>query len=445
MRGKQVIGLAWLICPMLCLSVPASGPALEEPTLTSIPLQEFQEFAQAIEEIKSHYVHEIKDAELFQNAIRGMLENLDPHSAFLDSDEFQELKINTEGEFSGLGIEVSLDHAGLKVISPLEDSPAMKVGIKAGDLIVKLDNTPVEGLKLKDAVKKMRGTKGSSVLLTVLREPSTHPMLFKVHRAPIRIKSVKGELMAPSYGYVKLTQFQEETPKDLEHTLAQLEKNNGRPLKGLILDLRNNPGGILDSAIDVCDLFLDPTKLGYEGLVVFTQGRTPETQIKARAKGTDRLHGAPLVILINEGSASASEIVAGALQDQNRAILIGQKSFGKGSVQTVLPLGEKQAIKLTTALYYTPSGRSIQAEGILPDIDVEAGTLTATSTDKIPLGIHEQDLRGHLKNEGPAGKKVAKDTPSHVALNPQLQQRLRSDLQLKEAFNVVKALQLAKK
>ncbi|HEY4731786.1 MAG TPA: S41 family peptidase, partial [Gammaproteobacteria bacterium] len=322
-----------------------------------LPLNELNTFTEVFANIKSSYVEPVDDKTLIDYAIRGMLSGLDPHSAYLDTEAFAELQVGTSGEFGGLGIEVGMEDGFVKVISPIDDTPAQKAGVEAGDLIIRLDETPVKGLTLKEAVDIMRGKPGSTIVLTIVREGRDKPFKLTLERAIIKVKSVKTKNYDQGFGYVRITQFQSNTGENLIEAIEDLKKKNDGNLKGLVLDLRNNPGGVLSAAVSVSDAFLE------KGLIVYTEGRVADAELKFKATPTDNLKGAPLVVLINGGSASASEIVAGALQDHKRAVIIGTKSFGKGSVQTIIPMNDNTALKLTTARYYTPSGRSIQAEG----------------------------------------------------------------------------------
>src|SRR5664279_640026 len=351
-----------------------------------------------------------------------MLSGLDPHSAYLDADSFKELQVGTQGEFGGLGIEVGMEDGLVKVISPIEDTPAYTAGVKSGDLIIKLDDTLVKGLTLNDAVKRMRGKPGSAILLTIVRKSETKPLQISVTRAVIKVQSVKSKLVDPGYGFVRVTQFQEHTGENLATALMNLQKQNNGPLQGLVLDLRNDPGGLLTGAVAVSATFLPK-----DALVVYTEGRTADAKMHLTASADNYVRGGakndylrnlpgdfkkvPMVVLINGGSASASEIVAGALQDHKRATVMGTQSFGKGSVQTILPMGNNAGLKLTTARYYTPSGRSIQAKGIEPDIAVDDGR------DSGGNRIREANLERHLEiAKGTAGKdtedaKVAMPAP----------------------------------
>ena len=405
-----------------------------------IPMEDVQRFSNALSEIKKYYVKPISDKELFDNAIRGMLNGLDPHSGYLDENDFKELQTSTNGEFGGLGIEVTMEEGVVKVITPLVDTPAFKAGVKSGDYIIKLGSKSVQGLELKDAVNMMRGKEGSAIELTVLRKGQTKPLTFNLVREKIQIKSVKSKLYENTYAYIRLSQFQALTDKDMEQAVAQLKTQAGGQLKGLVLDLRNNPGGLLDSAIQVSDAFLDKDKKGKPEMIVYTQGRLPGSKFTAMAQPGDILDHAPIVVLINNGSASASEIVAGALKDNKRAIILGTRSFGKGSVQTVLPLDSKRGIKLTTALYFTPSGTSIQAKGITPDIIVEEVNIPKTTDKKgDSMGYSEADLSGHILNANNAQKDTIKQT-----INDE-QNLLHEDYQLYAALTILKGLAIAQK
>lgn len=416
-----------------------------------IPVKEIQRFTAAISQIKNYYVDTVKDEKLFDEAIRGMLAGLDPHSAYLDEEELKELQDATSGEFSGLGLEVIPDSGVLKVISPIDDTPAQKAGIKAGDLIIRINKEMVNKMTMREAIVKMRGKSGTFVTLTIARKNAPAPMDIKVERKTIKVKSVKGRMLAKGYGYIRISSFQTNTEPELIKMLKGLMHQAGGQLRGLVLDLRNNPGGLLDSAVDVSNLFLDSRKLGHERFIVYTKGRFPAAQFQAKATAQDMLHGAPMVILINGGSASGAEIVAGALQDHKRAVLMGTNSFGKGSVQTVLPLDGKSAIKLTTALYYTPAGRSIQAKGIHPDVEITRLTMPAEKGDKLAaLYLKESDLRGHINN-GDAKKDDAvvatldnseeeEDNASSLGSMPSV----KTDYQLHEALNLLRGMAITR-
>lgn len=440
---KKMLPVTLGLVYALTLALPLTALAADEPTTKKesttkrIPLEDVQRFSNAIGEIKKYYVKPVEDKELFDNAIRGMLAGLDPHSSYLNEEEFTELQTTTSGEFGGLGIEVTMEEGVVKVITPLVDTPAFKAGLKSGDYIIKLGKESVQGLSLKDAVNLMRGKAGTPIELTVLRKGASKPLTFDLIREVIVIKSVKSKMLADGYGYIRLTQFQALTGKDMLKAIAQLKQQSNGQLKGLILDLRNNPGGLLDSAIQVSDAFLGKDKAGKPELIVYTEGRLPGSKFTAVADEEDILQNAPMVVLINNGSASASEIVAGALKDNKRAIILGTKSFGKGSVQTVLPLDRKTGIKLTTALYYTPSGVSIQAKGIVPDIMVEEMELPKGVGKKADsMGFSEADLSGHIINKNNAEKDTTKS-------QNKIEDLLHEDYQLYTALTVLEGMSLA--
>jgi carboxyl-terminal processing protease len=369
-----------------------------------LPVEELRAFADVFNAIKQGYVEPVDDKTLINHAISGMLSNLDPHSAYLDAEAFKELREGTQGEFGGLGIEVGMEDGFVKVVSPIEDTPAFRAGIQAGDLIVKLDDTPVKGMTLAEAVKRMRGKPGTSITLTIMRQGESTPIVQRVTREVIRVQSVRSKLIEPGFGYLRIAQFQENTAASVVDHLTKLG-GEGR-LEGLVLDLRNDPGGLLHGAVGVSAAFLPR-----DTLVVSTDGRAPDARREYYASPEDYLRGrredfinrlpdfaldVPMVVLVNAGSASASEIVAGALQDHGRASIVGTQTFGKGSVQTILPLNSQSAIKLTTARYYTPKGRSIQAKGIEPDFVIEE------SENGSARRIREADLVGHLIGGEPA-------------------------------------------
>ncbi|HKM37617.1 MAG TPA: S41 family peptidase [Thiopseudomonas sp.] len=411
-------------------------PALAVPNATdtvaaseTLPLNDLRTFAEVLERIKTAYVEPIDDKTLFENAIKGMLSNLDPHSSYLDPEDFRQLQESTSGEFGGLGIEVGLEDGVLQVIAPIDDSPASAAGLEAQDLIIKIDDQPTKGVSLMEAVEKMRGKPGTSIRLTIVRD-GAKPFDVTLKRAVIKSRSVKSQLLEDGYGFIRVSQFQVNTGSEVGKALNSLQKDNkGQPLQGLVLDLRNNPGGVLQAAVEVTDHFVS------SGLIVYTKGRLANAELRFSATAANTNADVPMVVLINGGSASASEIVAGALQDHKRAVLMGTDSFGKGSVQTVLPLNNDRALKLTTALYYTPKGRSIQAQGIVPDIVVERAKI---SQEENALGVKEADLAGHLGNgNGGADKrnKADKDT------KPRLQDE---DYQVNQAMNLLKGLNVLK-
>lgn len=404
--------------------------------LSPLPLEELHTFTEVFSSIKKNYVEPIDDKTLLENAVKGMLSGLDPHSSYLDADAFKELQVGTSGEFGGLGIEVGMENGFVKVIAPIDDTPAQRAGMHSGDLVIRLDETPVKGLSLREAVDIMRGKPGTDIVLTVVREGVDKPLKITITRAIIRVKSVKFKTLEEGFGYLRITQFQSNTGENLVEAISNLKKDNDG-LKGLILDLRNNPGGVLKASVDVSDAFLE------KGLIVYTEGRQDDSQLKFKATPNDLLKGAPLVVLINGGSASASEIVAGALQDHKRAIIMGEKSFGKGSVQTILQMKNNSALKLTTARYYTPSGRSIQAEGIIPDIKLSNVKLTEAEKPAF-TPIKEADLSGHLVN---GNKDKEKDGDKNDGADAEDKKQLplaSTDFQLYEALNILKGLYLLK-
>lgn len=433
---------ALILAPLICVGSIASHNAWAEESSpmsaaevdavkanankAPLPLTELRTFTEVFDIIKKAYVEDTDDKDLLENAIQGMLSALDPHSAYLKPEAYENLQVNTTGEFGGLGIEVGMEDGFVKVITPIDDTPAAHAGVQAGDLIIKLDSTPVKGLTLGDAVKLMRGKPGSDIILTIVRDGQDRAQEITVTRAVIKSRSVRSREIEPHYGYVRVSQFQIPTGLNVRKAIEKLvAKNEDQALRGLVLDLRNNPGGVLQAAKEVSDVFLDT------GLVVYTKGKNSNSEMELRATPGDALRGAPIVVLINGGSASASEIVAGALQDHKRGVIMGTQSFGKGSVQTVSPLTNGRAIKLTTARYYTPNGRSIQAQGITPDIIVENAKLTKVSEYEY---LKEADLTGHLENTGKYGDASVKRSQNKQKT---LQER---DYQLYEALNLLKAL-----
>ena len=414
-------------------NIPA--PAISSDANAPLPLEELRTFAEIMDRIKAAYVEPVDDKTLLENAIKGMLSNLDPHSAYLDPADFAELQQSTSGEFGGLGIEVGQEEGFLKVISPIDDTPASRAGIQPGDLIIKIDGEPTKGLNMTESVDKMRGKIGSKILLTIVREGNAQSFDVELERAVIKVKSVKSQLLDEHYGYLRISQFQVNTGSEVGNALAQLKKQNGgKKLRGIILDLRNNPGGVLQAAVEVTDHFLS------KGLIVYTKGRIANSELRFSADAADASEGVPLVVLINGGSASASEIVAGALQDHKRGVLMGTDSFGKGSVQTVLPLNNERGLKLTTALYFTPNGRSIQAQGIVPDIVVRRATITREKDNE---NFKEADLAGHLGNgNGGADKpSISKKQGKTAAPLPRPQD---DDFQLSQALSLLKGLSVTR-
>jgi carboxyl-terminal processing protease len=415
----------------------AASQVAEPDQPEGLPLDELRTFAEVFGRIKSDYVEQVDDRSLLSSAIRGMLAGLDPHSAYLDSDQFDDLQEGTSGEFGGLGIEVGMEDGFVEVIAPIDDTPAQRAGIQAGDLIVRIDDKPVKGMSLSDAVELMRGEPGSTIELTLMRDGESKPLRIELERAVIKVASVKQRLLEPGFGYLRVASFQSRTTEDLLAAVEQLKRDSEEPLKGVVLDLRNNPGGVLNAAVGVSDAFLE------DGLIVYTEGRLDDAKLEFRAGPDDVLEGAPLVVLVNGGSASASEIVAGALQDQRRALIMGNETFGKGSVQTIIPVDERTALKLTTARYYTPGGRSIQALGIVPDILLERGSLTLAA-DADLTSVKEANLVRHLADDNgapegevdepaPADDRDADNSEGSVPLAAE-------DYQLSEALNVLKGL-----
>ena len=396
--------------------------------VASLPLEDLRVFTDVYARIKQDYVTEVDDSMLIENAIRGMLSGLDPHSSFLDEEQFRELQIGTSGEFGGLGIEVGMENGFVKVIAPIDDTPAERAGVKAGDLIIRLDGKSVKGLALEEAVKLMRGKKGSKIDLTILREGEDSPLNIIITRDVIRVRSVRSRILEPGIGYVRISNFQSKTTRGLLDAVESLKKKNKGELKGLVLDLRNNPGGVLTGAVGVSDAFLKDNKL-----IVYTEGRVEDSELRYNASTGDSINGAPLVVLINQGSASASEIVAGAMQDHNRATILGTTSFGKGSVQTILPLKENAALKLTTARYYTPAGRSIQGEGIVPDVLLQVEDDGEDEIKSFNM-LSEVDLEGHLEND----TKVKAREPKTVVSIPKALEGDTTDYALEEALKVLK-------
>lgn len=414
-----------LLIPVALLTAPviaaAQSPDVVSPDVESqfndLPLEEIKTFAEVFERIKRAYVEDVDDRTLLRNAMRGMLSELDPHSAYLDEDEFTSLRESTQGEFGGIGIEVGMENGQLTIITPVDDTPASRAGLMSRDLIISIDGAPTDSMSLQEAVSLMRGEPGSELTLGILRPGEENPRDVTLTREVIRSESVKHELLEPGYGYLRISQFQSRTAQQARRALERMADDQA--LEGLVLDLRNNPGGILQSAVDIADIFLD------DGLVVYTEGRLSNTQMSFSATSNTPVAEIPLVVLINSGSASAAEIVAGAIQDQRRGIIMGTDSFGKGSVQQIMPLDNGEGLKLTTALYYTPNGRSIQAQGISPDVEVVRGRLEVAESRR---QVREADLDGHLQSQNEAPERQA------------MSQRLRDDYQLGEALNLLKAL-----
>jgi carboxyl-terminal processing protease len=406
----------------------------------ALPLEEMRTFTDVFTRIKNDYVEEVSDEELLEYAIRGMLNGLDPHSAYLNTEEFNELRIGTTGEFGGLGIEVGMEDGFVKVVSPIDDTPAAKAGMQSGDLIIRLDDTPVKGLSLNDAVKLMRGKPGSPILLTVIREGEDKPLSIEIERAIIKVTSVKNRMLDKHYGYLRISNFQTKTTADMLKAIKKMKNEADGGLQGMVLDLRNNPGGVLSGAVGVSDAFLE------EGMIVYTDGREEDSKLRYDATSGDILDGKPLIVMVNGGSASASEIVAGAMQDHERAIILGTKTFGKGSVQTIQDLPAGGAVKLTTSRYYTPDGRSIQALGIEPDIITRPGQLKKPGEDEDDgfSPLTESSLRGSLSNTTIKDKEEGEDTADSED-EDKTDNLVYDDYQLYEALNLLKGLTILSK
>lgn len=414
---------------ILALTVQAqTGPTQSQNSAEALPLplDEVRIFTEVLNRIRNAYVEPIDDKTLLENAVRGMLAGIDPHSSYLANEEFDNLQEMTTGEFGGLGVQVGVNNGFITIISPVDGSPADIAGIKAGDIVIKIDDTPTSDITIDETTDLMRGEPGTDIVLTILREGADEALEITVTRDIITSSSVRSRMLEPGFGYIRISQFVTGTGGEINSALENFHLNETE-LQGLILDLRNNPGGVLQAAVDVVDAFID------EGLIVYTEGRETNSYSRFDATPTNLSNGVPLIVLINQGSASASEVVAGALQDHNRAVIMGTQSFGKGSVQTVLPLTNNRAIKLTTALYYTPNGRSIQALGITPNIIVRQGRLT--SLPENPASYREEDLEGHLENEILTGA-----IPEVLDLTGE--RVLIGDYQLNEAMNILKGLSL---
>ena len=431
-----------------------TAPTIEEEASTDtvsleprLPLNELRVFAEAFNRISSAYVEEIDDKTLLENAIKGMLSQMDPHSSYLDKDSFDDLQESTSGNYGGLGIEIGMEDGFVKVISPMDDTPAAKAGIESGDLIIQLNDTPVKGMSLSDAIEAMRGEPGSEIEITLIKTDNPTPTPLTLTREVIKVASVRHRYLEEGFGYLRIAQFQSGTGDEVEKAVIQL-KDEG-DLEGLIIDLRNNPGGVLQSAVAVSDVFIDG------GLIVSTRGRMEDSEHRYNARTPDSIHGVPIVVLVNAGTASASEIVAGALQDHSRAIVMGTTTFGKGSVQTILPLTNEKAIKLTTARYYTPNGKSIQAAGIIPDIWVGRSKVTPAKSN--PWRIKEKNLAKHLAadNESAKGESDVDDPQSPASPDPDSPDSPESaspyssnmelavrDYQLNEALTLLKGLHI---
>lgn len=427
MRKKTSILTVSLLCLMLVSPLAEAAKQFKAQTEDADTYELLNLFGEVMERAKVSYVEDVSDKKLIESAINGMLSSLDPHSSFLDDQSFKYMSEQTKGKFGGLGIEVTMENGVVKVVSPIDDTPASKAGLKPGDYITNIDGEAVMGMTLNDAVDKMRGKIGSKVKLTI-RRINEKPLEVTLKREEIKIQSVKNSIKADDVVYIRISSFSEDVDTMTAKAIKDAKKKLGDKLKGVVIDVRNNPGGLLDQAVNVSDLFLD------KGEIVSTRSRNEEDTVKYTAKEGDIAKGLPIVVIINDGSASASEIVAGALQDHKRAIILGEKSFGKGSVQTVIPLGKYGAMRLTTARYYTPSGRSIQAKGIEPDIEVKPAKVEVLDTG---VGFSEAEFSNALKNET-SGDKNSKNTDQKKAEA----EELAKDYQLSRAIDLVKALGL---
>jgi carboxyl-terminal processing protease len=424
-RAALVVAGISVLAAVFCVGSMKTSAAQGSGDYESIEL-----FTDVLSIVKKSYVEEVDTKKLIYGAINGMLASLDPHSSFMSPDTFKEMKIETRGSFGGIGIEISIKDGMLIIIAPIEDTPAYRAGIKAGDHIIKIDDKFTKDMTIMDAVKRMRGVKGTKVVLTIMREGLDKPKDFPLVRDIIQVKSVKYKTLDNGYGYLRISQFQEKTDDDLVKALAALRSESGGKLLGLVLDLRNDPGGLLDQAVRVAEHFIDENEL-----IVYTEGREKDSQMRFTSRKTDKEPHYPIVVLINSGSASASEIVAGALQDHKRAVIMGTQSFGKGSVQTIIPLTDNSGLRLTTARYYTPSGRSIQAKGITPDIAVEQKELPVAEK-KDMMHIREKDLDHHFETES---VKEGADEKQETKLP-----LYKTDQQVKNDYQLLRALDLLK-
>ncbi len=436
-----LVGLS--ICPVTQAAnnnanTVAFGTTASSKKIQRLPSQDIKRFVSSIAIIKRYYIKSVPDSKLFNNAIRGMVSRLDPHSSFLDKSELRDLRTTVSGQFVGIGVELTTQNGALKVIAPLEGTPASKSGIKSGDLIIKVDGKLVQNMTLREAIKHIKGKKGTVVNLTIVRKGTEKPMKIGVIRNVIHLVSVKSKMLENSYGYVRITFFQGPVEKKLRRAINVLKAKANGKLKGLILDLRSNPGGLLDESAKVADTFLNSKKITrYKDLLVYTKGRLKGSDIKFKMHPGDILNGLPMIVLINGGSASASEIVAGALQDYNRAVIMGTRSFGKGSVQTVFPINQDGAIKLTTALYHTPAGRVIQARGIEPNVLVPNLEVSSKKIKSL-IDVDESDFQNHLQNGDMQGEEQRLE-----ALRKQRIAELKlakDDYQLYEALLVLKGM-----
>ncbi|MFN2382180.1 MAG: S41 family peptidase [Guyparkeria sp.] len=434
-RKASSLGIAAFFGFAIAIAINAMA---ERPAEVSddIPLEQLRTYSDVLDRVRSDYVDDLSQGELIENSIRGMISELDPHSGYLDGEEFKSLRESTSGEFGGLGIQVGMKDRVLTVIAPIDDTPAKRAGLEAGDKIIRIDGELTQDMDLEDAVKRMRGKPDTDIDLTIAREGEKKPLEFTITRAIIKTESVKHEMLEPGMGYIRVSQFQSRTVEQMHEAIDDLfAQNDDEALKGLVLDLRNNPGGVLDGSVEMVDAFLE------KGQIVYTKGRIADSKMSFEASKGDRLDGAPMIVLVNGGSASASEIVAGALQDSGRALVIGERTFGKGSVQSIMPLSNGGALRLTTARYYTPSGRSIQAEGIKPDVIVHQ--LKVNNIEDV-FSISEANLAGHLSNGDSdmmdAIKRAEKDEDEGDD-----EPLVIRDYQLYEALNMLKGMVIVSK
>jgi carboxyl-terminal processing protease len=435
-----LLSLLWVM-PTPVLAASSAGAVANNITEDHLPTNDVKRFVASIAMVEHYYVKKVSVNKLFEQALKGMIGQLDPHSAYLNKEDLRDLRVSSSGEFTGIGVEILAEKGVLKVISPLDGSPAKKAGMRSGDYILKVDGKVVRGVDTREMIKDIRGLKGTVVKLLVLHKDEAKPVLISIKRDVIVMQAVRTKELEPGFAYLRLASFQEKAPKQMRKKIIamqkKMQKQNIKAFRGVILDLRNNPGGLLTAGTEISNIFLTKQdKKRHDGLIVYTKGRDKTSQMKVKMHPEDLLNGAPLVVLINGGSASASEILAGVLQDDKRAVIIGEKSFGKGSVQTVFPLGDDAALKLTTSLYYTPAGREIQAKGIDPDILVPQ--LNIQDKDQPAFQVNESDFNGHIANNG-----VSKDTKKEdqAENNHKTEFALaQDDYQLYQALMIVKGM-----
>ena len=457
MHAQWVKKLSWMLLgsvfgALIAIGITAgadSGLDILDNTLSeddsrmdfNLPQEEVETFTEVMKLIETQYVEPVDKKKLFEYALKGMVSRLDPHSEYLTPEEFRAIQEHTSGEFGGLGMQISMDKSGfVKVIAPIDDTPAKRAGIKSGDLIIRIDNKPVKNITLDEAVRQLRGKPGTKVTLTILREGEEKPLTFTITRDIIRIKSVKSRMLPDHYGYIRLSTFNLNTAEQMNQAIQKLKdqaRKEHDTLHGIVLDLRDNPGGVLDTAVNIADAFLNT------GKIVYTKGRTFDARMEFNAENGDILAGKPIVVLVNEGSASASEIVAGALQDHHRALIAGRKTFGKGSVQTIIPLANGAALKLTTSRYFTPSGRSIQAEGIVPDAIIPRLKIAKIEGEDV-LTVHEADLEGHLSHKDDKPVKGTETAEQAEKENEAIQKLLKKDYELYQGLLLLKSMALMK-